>query len=87
MTQVTAGAEAGTVHAEASQITVYTTKGSLTGGRGGSDLQRRRDEHGDNGTFELKRGTGAYKGHTLVGTFTGTYLDGVYEFDYKGTYK
>jgi hypothetical protein len=69
-------------------VTIYTTKGSLRGtaravqtSKGtGSDLTSTvRD-----GTFNLTKGTGAYAGHTLKGSFSGNFKDGVYRFTYKG---
>jgi hypothetical protein len=76
------------IHVEASRITIYTTKGSLTG-KGAADQTVNSDGTStiSNGTFNLTKGTGAYKGHTLKGTFDGTQgTDSVYTFNYTGTY-
>jgi hypothetical protein len=40
-----------------------------------------------NGTFTLTKGTGAYRGHTLKGTFGGPQKAGVWTFTYKAVYR
>ena len=37
--------------------------------------------------YKLTKGTGAYKGHKLIGAFTGTFTEGIYTFNYTGKYK
>ena len=72
----------------ADKITIFTTKGSLTG-TGQATQTNNTDGTAtvSDGTFKLTKGTGAYKGHKLKGTFAGTYTDGVYTFNYSGKYK
>lgn len=83
VTQVTAGPEPASALIEAKRITIYTKRGSLSG-------KGQATQTGDlvtDGSFKLKKGTGAYKGHKLTGTFDGSYADGVYTFNYTGRYK
>lgn len=83
VTQVTTGPEPASVLIEAKRITIYTKRGSLTG-------KGQATQTGDlvtDGSFKLKKGTGAYKDHKLTGTFDGSYADGVYTFNYTGRYK
>ncbi len=86
--QAEAGPTPGSVLVKADKITIFTTKGSLTGT--GQAIQTfNPDGTGtiSDGTYKLTKGTGAYKGHKLKGSFTGTYTDGVYTFNYTGKYK
>ena len=78
----------GTILVKARKITIYTKRGSLRG-KGQATQTLNPDGTGTvtDGTFNLKKGTGAYKGHKLKGTFDGIYEDGVYTFDYKGRYR
>jgi hypothetical protein len=88
-TKVSGGEAAGTVHIEAQKITIYTTKGSLTG-KGAADQTFNDDGTStiSNGTFNLTKGTGKYKDHTFKGTFDGSQAsDGIYTFNTEGTYK
>jgi hypothetical protein len=80
--------EPGSILVKAKQITIYTRRGSLRG-KGEATETVNPDGTGtvSDGTFKLKKGTGAYKGHKLKGTFDGVYEDGVYTFDYKGKYR
>ena len=89
--RASAGPEQGSVLVRSPKVTIYTTKGSLTGrgqatqitqGTGDTATTVVRD-----GTFNLTRGTGAYRGHRLRGTFSGEFTDGVYHFTYNGTYR
>jgi hypothetical protein len=73
------------------RVTIYTTRGSLRGtgravqtsqGTGSDATATVRD-----GKFSLTKGTGAYRGHTFKGTFSGHFKDGVYKFTYNGVYR
>ncbi len=78
----------GNLLVKAKQITIYTRRGSLRGeGQATETINPDGTHTVSDGTFKLKKGTGAYKGHKLKGTFDGTYEDGVYTFDYKGKYR
>jgi hypothetical protein len=72
----------------AKKITLYTTKGSLVG-KGSATQVFNQDGSSEvkDGTFSLTKGTGAFKGHTFKGTFSGPYNSGVYTFNYKATLK
>ena len=80
-----ATASQGNIQVLARKITIYTTKGSLTGS--GKATQNTTTNAVTNGTFTLTRGTGGYKGHKFSGKFSGTYKEGVYTFKYTGTYR
>lgn len=88
VTQVATGPEPGSVLVTARKITVYTKHGSLSG-NGEATQTFNADGTGTltDGSFKLKKGTGDYKGHKFKGTFDGTYVDGVYTFNYDATYK
>jgi hypothetical protein len=86
--QVESGPTPGSILVKADKITIFTTKGSLTGT--GQAIQTSNPDGTQtisDGTFKLTKGTGAYKHHKLKGTFTGTFTDGVYTFNYTGKYK
>jgi hypothetical protein len=86
--QAAAGPEPSSVVVEAKRITIYTKRGSLTGtGQATQTLYPDGSTSVSDGTFKLKKGTGAYKGHKFTGTFAGPFADGVYTFDYTGKYK
>jgi hypothetical protein len=90
--RVRASADTGdTAVVRSKSVTIYTTRGSLRGtgravqtsqGTGPDATATVRD-----GEFSLTKGTGAYRGHTLKGTFSGDFKDGVYKFTYKGVYR
>jgi hypothetical protein len=87
-TTVSAGNQPGTFLVKARKITIFTTKGSLSGkGQGTQTIEQNGDTHVDNGTFKLNKGTGALRGHTLTGKFSGPLTNGIYKFSYTGTYK
>lgn len=82
------GPEPATVVIQAKRITIYTKRGSLSGtGQATQTFYPDGTTSVSDGTFSLKKGTGAYKGHKLTGTFAGPQVDGVYQFSYTGTYK
>jgi hypothetical protein len=86
--QASSGPEPGSVLVTADKITFYTTHGSLTGT--GQAIQTFNPDGTatiSDGTYKLTKGTGAYKDHKLTGTFTGTFVNDVYTFNYSGTYK
>ncbi len=86
--QAESGPAPDSVLVKADKITIYTTKGSLTGaGQAVQTFHPDGTSTISDGTFKLTKGTGAYKGHKLSGDFTGTFTDGVYTFDYTGKYK
>jgi hypothetical protein len=89
VTNVSNGDEQGEFIVKARRITIYTTKGSLTGK--GSATQIIHDDGSvevKDGKFLLNKGTGKYKGHSLKGTFAGPQsAQGLYTFSYKATYK
>lgn len=89
VTNVSAGEQQGEYKVDAKRITIYTTKGSLTG-KGSATQVFNADGTVEvkDGTFKLDKGTGKYKGHTFKGTFAGPQnASGLYTFNYKGTYK
>ena len=88
VTEVQTGPEVGTVLVTARKITIYTKRGSLSGS-GEATQTINPDGSGSvtDGSFKLTKGTGKLKGHKLKGTFEGPFEDGVYTFDYTGTYK
>ena len=80
--------EPGSFLVKARKLTIYTTKGTLTGtGQATQTIHPDGSTTVTDGTFDLTKGTGQYKGHTLEGTFDGTYDEGVYTFDYEGKFK
>jgi hypothetical protein len=88
ITQATATQQPGVYAVTAKSVTLYTTKGTLTGTASG--VQTIRDDGTSdvtNGKASLTKGTGAYKGHSLKVTFSGPFKSGVYTFTYQGTYK
>jgi hypothetical protein len=80
----------GTLKVTAKPVVLYTSTGTLRGsgsatltiGAGGNATVT-------NGKLNLTKGTGALKGHTWVGTFTGSgnVVTGQYVFHYKGKYR
>ena len=87
--QAESGPTPGSVLVKADKITIFTTKGSLTGtGQAVQTFNSDGTATISDGTFKLTKGTGAYKGHKLTGTFTGTFgTDFIYTFNYTGKYK
>lgn len=86
--KVSTGAEPSTIKITARRVTFFTRRGSLTGT--GSAIQVIHPDGSTdvkNGVFNLTRGTGALRGRTLRGRFSGPYSDGVYTFRYKGIYR
>jgi hypothetical protein len=75
----------GTIKVTGKRVTLYTAKGTLWGT--GSATQNTATGAITGGKLNLNHGTGALKGHTFKGTFTGSFASGVYTFNYKGTYR
>jgi hypothetical protein len=87
-TTVSAGNQPGTFLVKAKAITLFTTKGTLTGkGQGTETIAQDGTTTVSGGTFKLNKGTGAYKGHVLSGKFGGPLTNNVYKFSYKAVYK
>jgi hypothetical protein len=88
VTQASSTQQAGVYNVTAKSVTLYTTKGTLTGtGSGVQTIHADGTSDVSNGKASLTTGTGAYKGHSLKVTFSGPYKNGVYTFTYQGTYK
>jgi hypothetical protein len=78
----------GTVNATSKSVTLFTKNGSLTGtGSAVETFNADGTSTVTNGKISLKKGTSKMTGHSLVGTFSGTYANGIYTFTYKATYK
>jgi hypothetical protein len=88
ITQANSTQQAGVYNVTAKTITLYTTKGTLTGtGSATQTINSDGTSNVTNGKASLTKGTGAYKGHSLKATFSGPFQNGVYTFTYQGTYK
>jgi hypothetical protein len=78
----------GSVKVTSDSVTLFTKNGSLAGTGSGTQTQ---DAAGNvtvtDGKISLTKGTGKLKGHSLTGTFSGPFKDGVYTFTYKAKYK
>jgi hypothetical protein len=89
VTNVSNGQQSGEFLVNARRITIYTTKGTLTGK--GSATQVIHDDGSvdvKDGKFTLNKGTGKYKGLVFKGTFAGPQsAQGLYTFTYSGTIK
>jgi hypothetical protein len=68
---------------------LYTATGSLTGTGSALVTVAGNNEIIKNGKLSLTKGAGAQKGHSFVGTFTGTgsLTTNRFVFKYKGTLK
>lgn len=88
ITKATATQTTGEYKVDAKSITIYTTKGSLTG-KGSATQVFNSDGSVEvkDGKFALTKGTGKYKGHTFKGTFAGPQTNGVYKFSYDAIYR
>jgi hypothetical protein len=88
ITRASAGPTAGSVLVKARKITIYTTKGSLSGtGQATQTNTADGKTTVTDGTYKLTKGTGKLKGHKMSGKFSGALNEGVYTFNYSGTYK
>lgn len=86
VTTVTTGTT-GAAKVTAKPVTLFTSKGSLTGV--GTATLNLATGAITNGKLILTKGTGALKGHSFKGTFTGTsnIAKGTFVFHYKGLYR
>jgi hypothetical protein len=72
----------------AKRVTIYTTRGTLSGSGSGVQTINQDGTSDITGKFTLTKGTHTLKGHTFKGTFTGHGPgSGPYKLDYKGTLK
>jgi hypothetical protein len=80
----------GVVHFSSTAVTLFTKTGSLSG-TASADVTATSGTQASvtNGKLSLSKGTGSEKGHSLVGTFTGTGnpTSTEYVFNYTATYK
>ena len=83
VTRVSGSSKPGTVHVVARSVIIYTAAGSLKGTGAADEAITASTVTVKNGTFSLTKGTGAYKGHTFTGTFSGPQVKGVYTFTYN----
>lgn len=80
----------GTFKVTAKPVVLYTATGTLRGtGSATLTIATGGAATVSNGKLLLLTGTGAQKGHSFVGTFSGSgsAVTGAYTFHYKGTYK
>jgi hypothetical protein len=86
--QAAAGDQPATTIVTADPVTLYTAKGTLTG-TGSATNTNNPDGTAtiSAGKLNLTKGTGSLKGHTLVGTFTGTFANNVFTFNTTATYR
>jgi len=87
--KVGAGSTVGTVKLTIKPVILFTSTGTLSGTSNATLTVVSTSSATVKGTLDLTKGTGALKGHSFVGTVTGTGdpATGVYVFHYKGTYK
>ncbi len=80
----------GVVHFDSKSLTLWTPTGSLSG-HVSADIHAKSATSATvtNGKLNLTKGTGAHKGHSFVGTFTGSGnpTSTEYTFSFKATYK
>ena len=83
------GSTPGTIRVTATRVTVYTATGSVWGKSAGTEMTNSDGTVSLNGTLTLTHGTGGQKGHSFIGTFTGTgkTATGPFVFHTKGHYK
>ena len=87
LTRVSGSSKPGTFHVTALRVTLYTASGSLQGTGAADEVITSSSSTVKNGTFFLTKGTGAYKGHSLKGTFGGPQNKGVWTFTYNAVYR
>lgn len=82
------GSKAGTIKTSGTVVT-YSAGGELSGKVSGTETTNTNGTVTENGKFDFDKGTGTNKGHTYVGTYsgTGTTAEGPFVFHAKGTYK
>ena len=79
----------GTVTVVAKKVTLYTSNGSLSGTGSAKETVTSDSTTITDGKLTLRRGGGGQAGHSLVGTFSGTFntTTSVYTFHYRASYK
>ncbi len=78
----------GAVLIKANKITLWTKGGTISGtGQGTQTVNPDGTGNVTGGTFKLTKGTGALKGHSFNGTFSGPFNGTFYTFAYKATFK
>ncbi len=82
------GATTGTIKITAN-LTLFTKTGALSGSSSGTETVGASGSSTQKGTLHLTHGSGGQRGHSLIGTFTGTGASATGPFVYhvKGTYK
>jgi hypothetical protein len=82
------GTKPGTIKTSGT-VTVFTTTGSLSGSVQGSEATTSTGSVTETGKLDLSHGTGGQKGHSYVGTYTGTGTSptGPFVFHTTATYK
>jgi hypothetical protein len=84
------GTKPGTLKVIANPVTLFTKTGALSGtGTASITVNSNGSATFTGGKLKLTKGGGAQKGHSFIGTFTGTAASptGPYVFHEKGTYK
>lgn len=83
------GSMPGTIKITATRVTVFTATGTVYGTSAGTETTNSDGTVSLKGTLTLNHGTGAQKGHSFIGTFTGTgkTTTGPFVFHTKGHYK
>ncbi len=83
------GSKPGTIKITARRVTVFTSTGSLFGGANGTEVVAKDGTVTLSGKLNLTHGTGLQKGHSWIGTFTGTGKTalGPFVFHEKGIYR
>ena len=83
------GTTPGTIKITATRVTVFTATGTVYGTSVGTETTNSDGTVSLQGTLTLNHGTGAQKGHSFLGTFTGTgkTASGPFVFHTKGHYK
>ena len=83
------GSKPGTIKITAPRVTVFGASGSVYGTSVGTETTNSDGTVSLKGTLTLNHGTGGQKGHSFIGTFTGTgkTATGPFVFHTKGHYK
>ena len=83
------GAKPGTIKITSKRVVVFGSTGSLFGTSSGTETTSSSGAVTLTGTLNLTHGTGGQKGHSFIGTFTGTGKTalGPFVFHTKGTYR
>jgi hypothetical protein len=83
------GTKPGTIKITANRVTLFSSTGSLFGTASGTETTSTSGAVTLTGKLNLTHGTGGQKGHSFIGTFTGTGKTalGPFVFHTKGTYR